>query len=176
MLTILLLCGTAFAAFLLYRRLQRGAYLAGGLFSAPAPVRAAAKRLSYQPHANVHSIVSINSAELCVTAMATAFAQMDDTTPPPPETITASVQKHFHFNPQQAADMSLLATWLVTQGGGPSPAFERLTKRLKQLDHGPYFGKMMGVIGDVKAAGTKGMASAQQADAMGALARIFRTA
>jgi hypothetical protein len=178
MLTLILLCGAAIAAFLLYRRFQRGAYLAGGVFRAPAPVpvRAAAKRLSYQPRANVHSIVSVNSAELCVTAMATAFAQMDDLAPPPPDIITASVIKHFHPHPQQAADITLLAVWLVEQGGGPTPAFERLTKRLKQLDHGPYFSKMMNVIGDVKAAGAKGMASAPQADAMGALARILRTA
>ena len=173
---ILLFCAAVFVGFVVYRRFQRGAYLAGGVFNAPAPVRAAAKRMSYKAHPNVHSIVSINSGELCVAAMASAFSQMDDKAPPLGDVIVASMEKQFHMHPAQAQDMVTMAVWLVEQGGGPTPAFERLTKRLKQLDHGPYFGKMMNVIGDVKNAGTKGMASPRQADAMGTLARIFRTA
>ena len=46
----------------------------------------------------------------------------------------------------------------------------------RRFQRGAYYGKMMNVIGDVKNAGTKGMASPRQADAMGTLARIFRTA
>jgi len=176
MLTIALLCGAAIIGFAALRYFQRGPYMAAGRFNAPAPVRAAAKRLEYTAQPNAHAINCINSAELCVTTMAVAFAQMDDNTPPPEATLTTSTQRHLQLTPKQAADMVTLGFWLVEQGQGPTPAFERLTKRLKQLDHGPYFGKMMNVIGDVKATGTKGMASPRQADAMGALARIFRTA
>ncbi|MBB3993673.1 hypothetical protein GGR95_001304 [Sulfitobacter undariae] len=176
MLTILLLCGAAVIGFVTLRYFQRGPYLAAGRFNAPAPVRAAAKRLEYSAQPNVHAINCINSAELCVTAMAVAFAQMDDNTPMSEATLIASTQRHLQLSPEQASDMTTLGFWLVEQGQGPTPAFQRLTKRLKQLDHGPYFGKMMNVIGDVKATGTKGMASPRQADAMGALARIFRTA
>lgn len=176
MLYIFILCALIVIGFVLYRRFQRGAYFAGGKIAAPAPVRAAAKRLGFDARPDVHSIVSIPTPELCVAAMASAFAQMDDTTPPDAAVIETSLRKHLQLDAQQAQDMALMAPWLVDQGGGPTPAFERLTKRLKQLDHGPYFGKMMNVIGDVKANGTKGMASPRQADAMGMLARIFRTA
>ena len=176
MLYIFILGGLILVVFFTYRRFQRGAYLAGNVIDAPAPVRAAARRLGFRAQPNVHSIVSIPTPELCVAAMATAFARMDDTTPPDPAVLLTSLGRHLQLSPRQAQDMMLVAPWLVDQGGGPTPAFERLTKRLKQLDHGPFFGKMMNVIGDVKAAGTKGMASARQADAMGTLARIFRTA
>ncbi|WP_299023848.1 hypothetical protein [uncultured Sulfitobacter sp.] len=176
MLTILLLAATALAGFLLYRRLQRGAYLIGGMIEAPAPVRAAAKRVGFHAQPNVHSIVSIHTPELCLAAMAVAFARMDEHTEHPHATLQQSMRKHLGLDDQRVADYCALAPWLVDQGGGPTPAFERLTKRLKQLDHGPYFGKMMSVLGDITAQGTKGMPSAAQADAMGALARIFRTA
>jgi hypothetical protein len=176
MLTALLLCATGIAGFLLYRRLQRGAHLIGGMIEAPAPVRAAAKRVGFRAQPNVHSIVGINSPELCVATMALAFAQMDGNTEPCSKTLKRSLQKHLQVEAPDITDFCTLAPWLVEQGGGATPAFERLTKRLKQLDHGPYFGKMMSVLGDVAAAGTKGMPSAPQADAMGALARIFRTA
>ncbi|MEH6644145.1 hypothetical protein [Sulfitobacter sp.] len=176
MLCILILGGLIAVGFLTYRRFQRGAYLAGDMSVAPAPVRAAAKRLGFHAQPNVHSIVSVPTAELCVAAMAVAFAQMDDKVTPDEDVIITSLKKHLQLEQQEAQDMALMGPWLVEQGGGPTPAFERLTKRLKQLDHGPVFSKMMNVIGDVKAAGTKGMASARQADAMGTLARIFRTA
>lgn len=176
MLYILIIGGLIAAGFFTYRQFQRGAYIAGGMIDAPAPVRAAAKRLGFHAQPNVHSIASIPTDELCVAAMAVAFAQMDDKATPDEAVIIASLQKHFNLEQAEAQDMTLIGPWLVEQGGGPTPAFERLTKRLKQLDHGPVFSKMMHVIGDVKAAGTKGMASARQADAMGTLARIFRTA
>jgi len=176
MFFIYILCAAVVLGFLLYRRLQRGAYLLGGVMEAAPQVRAAAKRLGFHAQPNVHSIVSIHTADLCVAAMASAFAQMDDHGAPVDEVLTASLQKRLQADPQAAADMTVLGGWLVEQGGGVTPAFERLTNRLKQLDHGPYFDKLMRVMGDVTAAGTKGMPSARQADAMGALARIFRTA
>lgn len=176
MTTLLLICGVAIAAYIFYRRFQRGAHLIGGYIDATAPVRAAAKRIGFQSQPNVHSIVSVNSPELCVAAMALAFAQMDDNQDPCSETLATSLKKHLSVGDTQVDDFCTLCPWLVTEGGGPTPAFDRLTKRLKQLDHGPYFGKMMSVLGDVTASGTKGMPSPRQADAMGALARIFRTA
>ncbi|KEJ89651.1 hypothetical protein [Sulfitobacter donghicola] len=176
MIYILVICGALGAAYFLFRHFQRGAYVIGSYMEAPAEVRAAAKRVGFKAQPNVHSITSLHSPELCVAAMAFAFAQMDDNQEPCEETLAKAVSKHLQVDPLQIDDFCTLAPWLVDQGGGPTPAFDRLTKRLKQLDHGPYFGKMMNVLGDMTAAGTKGMPSARQADAMGALARIFRTA
>jgi hypothetical protein len=176
MLTTVLICATAIAAFLLFRRFQHGAHVVGGYIDAPPSIRAAAKRVGFKAQPNVHPIASLHSPELCVAAMALAFAQMDDNQAPCNETLKTSLQKHLQISPDQVNDFCTLCPWLITQGDGPTPAFDGLTKRLKQLDHGPYFGKMMSVLGDVAASGTKGMPSARQADAMGALARIFRTA
>ena len=176
MLTTLLLLGALLIAAYVYRRVQRGAYIAVGTMAAPAPIRAATKRLGYRAQPNVHSTASIHTPELCVAAMAAAFARMDKTEKLPDETLIASLGKRLAVTQAEAADMATLAPWLIAQRGGATPAFERLTKRLKQLDHGPDFDKLMRVLGDVTAAGTKGMPSAAQADAMGALARIFRTA
>ena len=176
MVTYLLIGFAIVFCLLAYRYLQRGAHLVGGVIDAPAPVRAAAKRTGFNAHTNVHSIVSIHTAELCVTAMALAFAQMDNNAPPDETMLARSLQKHLQCDRQVIEDYCTLAPWLVDQGDGPTPAFAHLTKRLKQLDHGPFFEKMMQVLGDVTASGTKGMPSAAQADAMGALARIFRTA
>ena len=177
MFTIIALGAIAMAAALIYLRQRRGQQgLAQGLAGAPASLRAAARRLSYRTQADVHPVASIPSAQICTAAMAAAFGHMDDNTPPGDAVLSAALQKHLQVTPEQSADMITLAHWLVEQGGGPTPAFERLTKRLKQLDHGPSFDKLMRVLGDVAAAGTKGMPSPRQADAMGALARIFRTA
>lgn len=173
---ILLFLAAAFVAMYAYRRFQRGAYIAVGVIAAPAPIRAAAKRLGYRAKPNVHSTNSIHTPELCVTAMAAAFARIDKTRRLPNEILIASLQKRLQVSDAEASDMAILAPWLVAQGGGATPAFQRLTKRLKQLDHGPDFDKLMRVLGDVTAAGSKGMPSAAQADALGALARIFRTA
>jgi hypothetical protein len=178
MLYLFLFFFSLMAAYFGCRRFQRSASLFSTRIDAPKNVRDAAKRLRFVAQPNVHSIVSVsvNSPQLCVTAMASAFAQMDDTTPPSDAVLLTSIQKHLALDATTACDMVTMGAWLVQECGGPSPAFERLTKRLKQLDHGPYFGKMMNVIGDVKATGTKGMPSPRQADAMGMLARIFRTA
>lgn len=172
----IILCAVGLVGYVVLRKVQRGSYLFGSLLDAPPPVRAAAKRLEFKAQPNVHSIVSVNSPELCVAAMAVAFARMDDNERIDAHELPRFVQKQLQLEAAQAQDVCVLGAWLVEEGGGPTPAFDRLTKRLKQLDHGPYFGKMMSVLGDVTAAGTKGMPSARQADAMGALARIFRTA
>ena len=172
---VLLLAAIAVAAYI-YRRMQRGAFITVGIIAAPTPIRAAAKRLGYRAQPNVHSTISIHTPELCVTAMAAAFARMDKTRKLADEVLIASLQRRLQVTKAEATDMAILAPWLVAQGGGATPAFQRLTKRLKQLDHGPDFDKLMRVLGDVTTAGAKGMPSAQQADAMGALARIFRTA
>lgn len=176
MTEILLLIAAVLVAAYVYRRFQRGAYIAVGVIAAPTAIRAAAKRLGYRAKPNVHSTNSIHTPELCVTAMAAAYARMDKTRKLPDEVLIASLQKRLQVSKAEATDMAILAPWLVAQGGGATPAFQRLTKRLKQLDHGSDFDKLMRVLGDVTAAGAKGMPSAQQADAMGALARIFRTA
>ncbi len=176
MITIFFICCALIAGYVFFRRFQRGAHLIGALIDAPAPVRASAKRLGFRAKPNVHSVASIHSPEICVAAMAHAFALMDDNQDPCSETFSNSLKKHLNIDDAQIIDFCTLSPWLVTEGGGPNPAFDRLTKRLKQLDHGPYFGKMMGVLGDISASGTKGMPSPRQADAMGALARIFRTA
>lgn len=173
---LILMTATLPAGFLLMRRLQRGAHLLGGLMAAPAPVRAAAKRLCFCSQPNVHSIVSIHSADLCVAAMACAFTQMDNNATPAAYVLTAFLQKRLGLSAGEARDRTTVGAWRVPQGGGPTPAFERLTTRLKQLDHRPHFDRLMRVTGDVSAAGSKGMPGARQADAMGALVRIFRTA
>lgn len=164
----------AIVGFLVWRKLQRGAHLTSGVIAAPQPVRAAAKRLEFRAQPNVHTINSLHSPELCVTAMACAYAMMDATQEIPD--MVPAFQRHLGLTQDDARDMATLGPWVVAQGGGPTPAFERLTKRLKQLDHGTGFDKLMRVLGDATALGTKGMPSAAQADAMGALARIFRTA
>ncbi len=177
MLYVLILTGAALTAFLLQRRLQRGAYINRGILDAPKDQRAAAKRLGYQAQPNVHPIRSVSDANLCITALATAFAGMDEyASQARHDAMDLSLRKHLKLTIDVARDMQTFAPWLVAQGGGSSLAFERLTKHLKQLDHGPYFAKLMSVLGDVAAAGSRGMPSAQQADSLGALARIFRTA
>ncbi len=172
---VFLLAAVAIGAFL-YRRAQRGAFITAGVIKASTPISVAAKRLGYRAQPNLHATSSIHTPELCVTAMAAAFARMDKSQKLPDEVLIASLQKRLQVSASEAADMATLAPWLVAQEGGATPAFQRLTKRLKQLDHGPDFDKLMRVLGDVTAAGSKGMPSAAQADAMGALARIFRTA
>ncbi len=111
-----------------------------------------------------------------MTAMAIAFAHMDASRQVDDDLLIASLQKRLAVSPSEAADMATLGKWLVAQGGGATPAFQHLTKRLKQLDHGPDFDRLMRVLGDITAAGTRGMPSAPQANALGALARVFRTA
>ena len=176
MLTGFFIFAATICGFLLFRRMQRGAHLFGGMMEAPAPVRAAAKRIGFKAQPNVHSIVGINNPDLCVASMAFAFAQMDESAVPCTKRLPQSLEKHLQIDTQNISDFCTLAPWLVAQGGGSTPAFEHLTKRLKQLDHGAHFGKMMSVLGDITAVGAKGMPSPAQADAMGALARIFRTA
>ena len=176
MLYLILFALVLGVAYFGWRRLQRRGTLLSASMNAPKQVREAAGRLGFAARHDAHCVASVNSPQLCVAAMACAFAQMDDTTPPSDAVLMTSIQKHLALDAATARDMLTTSAWLVTECGGPTPAFERLTKRLKQLDHGPYFGKMMNVIGDVKASGTKGMASPRQADAMGMLARIFRTA
>jgi len=173
--TALLIIIGIFAAFLLYRYYQRGAHLFAGVIDAPAPIRAAAKRVGFKAQSNVHSIASIHNIDLCITAMALAFTQMDGDAAPCSTALMQSLQTRLQIDPETAADYCTLSPWLIEQGGGAPPAFKHLTKRLKQLDHGPSFEKMMRVLGDMTAAGTKGMPSPAQADAMGALASIFRT-
>lgn len=174
MITATLLACGAIVSWLIWRRLQTGAPRSGPPM--PAPVRSAAKRLGYRASAAATTAPSIHTADLCVATMASAFAQMDDNAAPPEALLARSLQKHLGTSAPQAQDLATLGPWLVDHAGGPTPAFQSLTPRLKQLDHGPYFDKLMAVMGDVTAAGSKGMPNARQADAMGALARVFRTA
>ncbi|RKE95727.1 hypothetical protein [Sulfitobacter guttiformis] len=176
MFEFILLLGVLGLAAYAYRRFGRSSLGGGGGMTAPAPVRAAARRLGYRVQPNGHITQSIHTPELCIAALATAFSQMDKREHLPEGVIAASLEKRLNVEAREAGDLAMLGTWLVTQSGGASPAFQLLAKRLKQLDHGPDFDKLMRVLGHITAAGSKGMASAPQADALGALASIFRTA
>jgi hypothetical protein len=176
MLTVTMLCAAALAGLVIYRRLWPGGLGAAPILAAPPPVRAAAKRLDIVAQPGTDPTDSLPCANICIAAMAVAFARMDDESFPCEGTIGTPLRRHLHTDAAQAHDIWTMPPWLVDEGGTPTQAFERLSKRLKRLDHGPYFGRMMGVLGDVTTAGTRGMPTAPQVDAMGALARIFRTA
>ncbi|MEQ6248396.1 hypothetical protein ABMC89_05850 [Sulfitobacter sp. HNIBRBA3233] len=176
MLYIIILAGVLFTGLLILRKLQRGPYIAGGLMDAPAPVRKAAKRAGLHAKPNTEIIASIASSEICIAALGQAFAQMDNAGAVQDTALQTALKKHLKLDASAAQDLTVLAPWIVAQGGGPTPAFDALTRRLKRLDHGTAFDKLMRVLGDISAAGQRGMPSARQSDAMGALARVFRTA
>ncbi|QUJ75090.1 hypothetical protein KDD17_08550 [Sulfitobacter albidus] len=174
MALILLLAGLLVTGFFAWRYIQRGPFIADDLMDAPREVRAAAKRQGVQAQPNVYLIDSLSSADVCVAALAACFARMDDAAPVADATLHRALAKHLRCDAATADDLVTLGPWVAAQGG--ERAFERLTQRLKRLDHGPYFDRLMSVLGNVAAAGSKGMPSARQADALGSLARIFRTA
>jgi hypothetical protein len=168
---ILLTLGfTAGLAFLIHRRRLTGAD------PAAATLRAAAKRLGYGMQPDADPVAAIHTPALCICAMASAFARMDAGGLRADDLLVASLQKRLAVGAPEAADLVLLGDWIVAQRGGATPAFQHLTTRLKHIGHGPDFDRLMRVLGDVSAAGTRGMPSAPQADALGALARVFRTA
>jgi len=170
-LSALLVIGGLVAVVFIWRRMR-----ADGADGVPASLRAAARRLDFATRPDAPAISSIHTPEICIAAMAVAFARMDAASEIPAELVAAGLQKRLGVEPAEGADLAALGGWLVTQSGGPTPAFQQLTKRLKQLAHGAEFDKLMRLLGDVTAAGTKGMPSPAQADALGALARVFRTA
>lgn len=175
MLTVAILLAAAVVGFLLYSRSTGGPTRSASTIADP-DIRAAAKRLEYAPATGRDPIACLHCPRLCTAAMATAFAAMDANSMADASLRAATFEKRLGLSADQARAAAILAPWIVAQGGGPTPAFAQLTTRLKQLDHGPSFDKLMRVLGDITAAGSKGMPSAAQADAMGALARIFRTA
>ena len=176
MFYILVLAGLLITGFFVLRRLQHGPYIADDLMDAPADVRRAAKRQGLHAQRNTPITTSLPTSELCIGALACAFAQMDEGQKVQPPALHAPLTKHLSIDAPTADDLTTLGPWIVDQAGGPKAAFDALTLRLKQLDHGPYFARLMAVLGDVGAAGSGGMPSSRQADALGALARIFRTA
>lgn len=170
---LLILAGLAVLAALLYHRSTRSFTDDSGA----RPALSLAARRAGMPLAPPQTAIArIPTPALCACAMATAFAQMDARGPIPAQKLLAAARRRLSLDAQTAEDHLTLAFWLVEQGGGPTPAFAALTTRLKQLDHGPQFDQLMALLGDITAAGSKGMPSPAQADAMGALARVFRTA
>lgn len=147
----------------LYRSSQEGARVPMGVIAAPAQVRTAAKRPGYAIRSDL-------------SAMAAAFARMDENHNLPDAPPSACLQMRLHTGAAQANAMTTLPPGLVAQSGEAAPAFQQLTKRLRQVDPGPGFDKRIGMLGDVTAPGSTEMPSAAQADKMGGLVRIFRTA
>jgi hypothetical protein len=170
MLTKFVLRAAAFVGLYVYRRLQRGAGLALGSMAAPAPIRAAVKRSDWRAQPSGHACVSITRPVLCgsgrikATARRNKHGERSNTVP------TLSSQKTLHANEVRAPD---IAPWFLAQGGGATSAFQCLTIRLKQLDHGQHFDKFMRVLGTLTAPGTKGLPHSSKPDTLGALARIF---
>lgn len=176
MLYILILAGLVITGFFVLRRQQHGPTVANDMADAPVGVRRAAKRQGLCAQPNTPITASLPTCEICIGALAYAYAQMDDNQTAEPPDLHAPLTKHLRIDAPTADDLATLGPWIVDRAGGPKAAFDALTVRLKQLDHGPYFGRLMSILGDVGAAGSGGMPSARQADALGALARIFRTA
>ncbi|UWR23645.1 hypothetical protein [Sulfitobacter sp. S190] len=176
MMFILAMLVAAAAAYLVVALAKRRPLTRGtAAFDAPAEVQAAARQIGYRPKAASHPVDAIDDTALCVAAMATAFAQMDQTTENAThERVALALGKHLKLGTENAQAHATVGGWLAGQCDSPTSAFDRLTKRLKRLDHGPWFDRLMHVLGDVGRA--KGMPSPQQADALGALARVFRTA
>ena len=169
MLYSLIFVGAALTALFTLRRLRRRAYIGHGVLD----VRAASRRLGHKAQPNMHSLQSESDANLCIAALAGMDGHASQARH---DALDLSLHKHPKLTPDAARDMQTCAPWLVSQRGAQTPAFDQATMRPKQLVHGPHFAKLMSVPGGVAAAGSRGMPSAQQADSLGALARIIRTA
>jgi len=84
-----------------------------------------------------------------------------------------ALRKHLQLDAENAQEIAVLGRWLVEESGGPTQGFERLARKLRKLDAGDSFDRLMAVLSDIADA-ADGPPSARQSDALADLARIFR--
>ncbi len=163
------------SAYFLIMRARRGAEMASELLDVADDIRAAARRFGFRRQHNQHPIESVDSTNLALGALATAFIELDDLpTSEARKTLESALQTHTLMTAQESEEVMVLGRWLVSECGTAVFAVPRLAKKLRALDKGGTgFAQFMAVIQDVAAEQSEGL-SQRQKEALDEIKTAFR--
>lgn len=171
---LLALLGAIVTAYIWANRAKRGAEVAREAVDIARTVKNAPRRYGFTRRANQHPVEGIDDPDIAIGGLAVAFLELDDL--PTAQTrarMDVALRKHLQLDAENAQEIAVLGRWLVEESGGPTQGFERLARKLRKLDAGDSFDRLMAVLSDIADA-ADGPPSARQSDALADLARIFR--
>jgi hypothetical protein len=172
---ILGILALAASAYFLIMRARRGAEMASDLLDVADDIRAAARRFGFHKKYNQHPIESVDTPNLALGALATAFIELDDLpTAETRENLQNALQEHALMTRQESEEVMVLGRWLVFECTGAVSAVPRLAKKLRELDkEGAGFAQLMSVLQEVAAGQSQGL-SQRQKEALEELKTVFR--
>ena len=156
-------------------RARAAGQVAQDLAGAASDVLNAARRFGFQRRANQHPAESVDKPELAVGTIGLAFMELDALPSQEQQKALASaLSRHMLVPVAQADEILILARWLIGECGGPTPAIERMARRLFRLNGAATLEPLLAVLKEVAQSGGQGGLSSRQKDALEDIARLMR--
>jgi len=171
---IIAILGILGAVFFFVLRARNAAHMAGDLIDVAKDIRAAARRFGFRRQSNQHPVESIDDPNIAISALATAFLELDDLpTRDERDRLHGQLRKVLRLNAKDAEEITVLGRWLVSECGGADAAVNRLSRKLFKMQGAEAMQPVLNIInGSLQDAGTE--LSERQKDALETIQRAFR--
>lgn len=111
-------------------------------------VRNAPRRLAFRKQTNAHPVEGIDDPRIAITAIAQAFIELDTLpTKEQRDLLAYAMSGELDCTAEEVTEIEVLGRWLVTQCQGAELAVPRLARRLKKIDDGRSWDRLLGVLG-----------------------------
>lgn len=170
---LIALVGAIATAYFLYMRARNAAQMTSELVDVANDVRLAARRFGFRRQRDVHPGDSIEDANLAMGTIALAFSNLTGLpTQQDRDRLKLALRKTLNLSEDEAEETLILGTWIMGQCNGPSPAIERVSRRLFKMNGLDNWQELLTILKGSIANGTQ--MTAQQAEALQDIQTTFR--
>lgn len=171
---IIALLGAIAAVAYFVIRARNVTHAAGELMDVANDVRLAARRFGFRRQTNAHAADSIDDPNLAISALASAFIELDDL----PTQDQRKAHEHqlrttLGMDQETAQEALVLGRWLVSECGGADAAISRVSRKLFKLGGVETLQPLLTVIQGTLSNGNTGL-STRQKEAVDDISRVFR--
>lgn len=155
-------------------RARNATNAASELMDVANDVRLAARRFGFRRQSNLHPAESIEDPNLAISALASAFIELDDLpTQDQRAQLEQQLQTTLNMDRETTQEAMVLGRWLVSECGGADAAVSRLSRKLYRLSGAEALQPLLTVIKGTLGDATTGL-SPRQKEAIEDLSRVFR--
>jgi len=171
---IIAILGILGAVYFFVIRARNTAHMAGELVDVANDIRLAARRFGFRRRLNEHPVDSIDDANIAISALATAFLELDDLpTQDQRDRLNGQLRDVLALDAGAVEEMTVLGRWLVGECGGADPAVARLSRKLFKLQGADALQPTLSIINGTLQGQDTGL-STRQKEALDDIKRAFR--
>jgi len=171
---IIAILGILGAVYFFVIRARNATRMAGELVDVANDIRLAARRFGFRRKLNQHPVESIDNPNIAISALATAFLELDDLpTREQRDRLNTQLRDVLEIDAGSVEEITVLGRWLVSECGGADQAVARLSRKLFKMQGADALQPTLTIINGMLQGNGAGL-STRQKEALDDIKRAFR--